>query len=160
MNAFTGMLAGFVIAAGLVATRRWGHSAWRWLVWPQIGLAGAASWAAYQGLLPLELLRWPLADKVLHFLLFGSVAFWLHLWLGGRTARLGRLAVPLALAVPLLVATVDEIAQGFSARRSLDLGDWLCNLAGLLVFWRLSVWLTRREGRAGAVVGEARLPSH
>lgn len=150
------IIAAAALSVGLLATRRWGRSPWRWLVWPQIGLAGAASLAAYQDALPLEWLRWPLADKVLHFLLFGAIAFWLHLWLGGRAAHLGRLAVPLALAVPLLVATVDEIAQGLSPRRSLDLGDWLCNVAGLLVFWRLSVWLTRQTARPDAAAGHAR----
>lgn len=160
MNEFALLPLGSLIVVGLLATRHWGRSAWRWLVWPQIGLAGVASFVAYQGALPVALLRWPLADKVLHFLLFGAVAFWLHLWLGGRAARVGRVAVPLALAIPLIVATVDEVAQGFSIRRSLDPGDWVCNLAGLLVFWRLSVWLTSREAALTKEAGEARLQSY
>jgi VanZ family protein len=127
------------LGLGLYATRGLGRSPWRWLIWPQLALVLAASQLAYLGWLPTAILAWPLADKFLHFLLLGAVAFWLELWLGGRRLPLGRRTVPLAVALPLGLATVDELAQGFSTWRSSDLGDWLCDVAGLVLFW----WLSR-----------------
>lgn len=124
--------------AGLWWTRHWGHSPWRWLIWPQIGVMFLAGRLADQGRLPAELWAVPMADKLLHFLLFGAAAFWMHLWLGGRTWRLGSWRLPLALVAPLAVATADELLQAFSPLRSLDLGDWVCNIAGIVLFWHLA----------------------
>ncbi len=125
-------------AAGLWWTRHWGRSPWRWLIWPQIGVMVLAGRLADQGRLPAELWLVPMADKVMHFLLFGAAAFWMHLWLGGRVWRLGGLRWPLALILPLIAATTDELLQAYSPLRSLDLGDWVCNVAGILIFWRLA----------------------
>lgn len=127
------------LSGGLWLTRGWGRSPWRWLIWPQLALMLTATQLAYLGRLPLALLEWPGADKVLHFTLWGLAAFWLELWLGGRRLRLGRWSTPWALAAPLLLATTDELLQGLAPRRTQDLGDWLCNAAGILLF----LWLAR-----------------
>jgi VanZ family protein len=95
---------------------------------------------AYLGYLPQALLRWPYADKFLHFLLFGGVAFWLEFWLRPSTqARRSLLAaVPLAILVPLAIAALEEGVQSFSSLRTADWGDLTADLAGMVVFWRLS----------------------
>ena len=111
---------------------------WRWLLWPQIALVIIISQIAYMGLLPLHLMRWPLADKVMHFLLFGAVVFWLNLWLKGRTIRLGMWGIPIAILLPLTIALLEEGLQGFSPIRSLDAYDLISDLAGMLFFWALS----------------------
>jgi VanZ family protein len=72
--------------------------------------------------------------------LFGLVVFWLSLWLEGRVVQLGRWLIPLALLVPLTIASLEEVAQAWSPQRTASLEDWLCDLAGMLFFW----WLSRR----------------
>ena len=63
---------------GLFATSR---PDWRWLLWPQIAVVIIVSEMAYLNILPdSRLLAWPM-DKILHFVLFGAVTFWLNLWL-------------------------------------------------------------------------------
>ena len=112
---------------------------WRWLLWPQIALALVITLMAYLGYLPWWLLQWPLADKVIHFLLFGAVVFWLNLWLKGRGMQLlGRRVVPVAILFPLAIATLEEGAQFFSPLRSSDLLDLSSDLLGMLFFYWLS----------------------
>ncbi len=111
---------------------------WRWLLWQQVAVVIIISQIAYMGLLPLHLMQWPMADKVMHFLLFGAVVFWLNLWLKGRTVQLGVWAIPVAILVPLTIALVEEGAQSFSPIRSVDIFDLASDLAGMLFFWGLS----------------------
>lgn len=131
-----GAILGAAVAAAcyglLVATKR----DWRWLVWPQVAVAVVITHIAYMDLLPRHLLTWPHADKVFHFLLFGAIVFWLDLWLGSR--RVAR--IPAAIALPLALATIEEVAQHLSPHRTADIGDLACDLAGMLFFF----WLSRR----------------
>jgi undecaprenyl-diphosphatase len=123
---------------GLIVAARVDQPAWRWLLWPQIAIVVIVSLMAYLDILPWPLLKWPMADKTLHFLLFGAVVFWLNLWLEGRGLRLGRWLIPLAILLPLLIASSDEVAQFWSPVRTADLSDWSSDLAGMLFFWWLS----------------------
>lgn len=118
---------------------------WRWLLWLQIAIVVVVTQIAYMDFLPLQLLRWPLADKVLHFLLFGAVAFWLNLWFKGQQIRVGHWAIPLAIGLPLAVSLVEEGFQAFSPLRTADLGDLASNLLGLIFFWALSHKLLSSE---------------
>ncbi|MEM7535250.1 MAG: phosphatase PAP2 family protein [Chloroflexota bacterium] len=113
----------------------------RWLLWPQVALAILVTQMAYMDILPLHLLRWPYADKVMHFLLFGLIVFWLNLWLNGRTVKLFNIALPIAVIVPLTLATIEEGFQHFSPYRTLDMLDLLCDVTGMLFFWWLSAKL-------------------
>jgi VanZ family protein len=138
------LLATFTLGSGLFATRDWGRSPWRWLVVPQIALALLATFAAYLGRIPLWLVRWPYADKVLHFVLFGLVAVWLHLWLGRRTVQVTGVQAPLAILIPVALATVEEMSQTLSPLRSPDWLDWLCGVAGILVCLAISEQFYKR----------------
>ena len=112
----------------------------RWLLWPQLALVLLVSLLAYLHLLP-SWFAFPYADKLMHFLLFGMLAFWLHLWLGGRVL----FRMPLALLITFGCALPEELAQGLSPVRSLEALDLLCDLAGILTF----VWLgTKLMGRS------------
>jgi undecaprenyl-diphosphatase len=112
----------------------------RWLLWLQVAIVAVITQIAYLNLLPWQLLDWPMSDKVLHFILFGMVVFWLNLWLEGDTIRCGRWFIPLAIFLPLLVATSEEIAQNWSPVRTASLSDWSSDLVGMLFFW----WLSRQ----------------
>ena len=120
----------------------------RWLLWPQIALAVVVTLMAYLGFLPWHLLAWPNADKVLHFLLFGLVAFWLNLWTNGRLVRVrGQSLLPVAVLVPFVVALSEESMQAFSPLRTASLADLAADLSGLLFFWALSALLIRKASR-------------
>lgn len=130
---------------------------WRWLLWPQLALVVVITQIAYLGFLPLYLLRWPMSDKVLHFLLFGAVVFWLNLWLNGRAVQAGQWAVPLALVVPLSVAILEEGAQSFSPLRTADVTDLVSDVAGMLFFLALSTRFIRKTRTPPINSGQNRL---
>ncbi len=126
----------------------------RWLLWPQLSLVVVISTAAYLDVLPLWLLRWEGLDKVLHFTMFGLVAFWLHQWLAGRTAGPTWRAALIAVALPFTAAAVEELLQGLSAYRTVDVLDLSSDLAGMVVLVALSVWYAqRREKRKAKEMG-------
>jgi undecaprenyl-diphosphatase len=135
-----GMAAGAAAYGLIIAPYPGQRVNWGWLLWLQIAIALLVSQMAYLDILPAHLLRWPLADKVFHFLLIGSLAFWLNLWLGGRSLPLGRWAVPLAILIPLTIALAEEGVQYFSPIRSASLTDLSSDLLGLFFFW----WLSRK----------------
>jgi undecaprenyl-diphosphatase len=115
-----------------------------WLLWPQVSLALMVTFMAYLGLLPLYVLTWPFADKVLHLLLVGALAFWLNLWLPDWQLQMGRVRLPVAIALPFAVAAVEEVMQSWSPIRTFDLGDLASDLVGLLFFYALSRWVMAR----------------
>jgi membrane-associated phospholipid phosphatase len=134
---------------GLLVDSRLPHLRWRWLLWPQVALVALITEMAYLHLLSWPFLTWPMADKILHFLLLGAVVFWLNLWLEGRTTNLGRWSLPLALPVPLLVASLEEAAQSWSPVRTASLADWSSDLAGMLFFCWLSYKLMKLNRLGG-----------
>ena len=138
LGAATGAAAHGLSLAGVSWTRRL-----RWLVWPQTSLMLMATQLAYLDLLPLSL-SFPYADKLMHFLMFGLAAFWLHLWLDGRRLRLGPLRPPLALLIAFGLALPEELAQHFARARSLEALDLISDLAGMLVFTWLAALVLRR----------------
>jgi membrane-associated phospholipid phosphatase len=135
-----GILGAGVGAAGygLLAEPKSAQPAWRWLLWPQVAIVIVITQIAYLDILPKQLLAWPFADKVLHFVLFGAVVFWLNIWLEGRTIQWRRWAIPLAILIPLTIAATEEGLQAFSSLRSASLSDLSSDLAGMVVFWWIS----------------------
>lgn len=117
----------------------------RWLLFPQIAVAVLVSMMAYMDLLPLNLLQTHYIDKVLHFLLWGSLAFWLNLWLQDRRWLLAQRSLPLAICVPFSIALIEEGFQSLSPLRTADVRDLTADLLGLICFWWLSHWLLRRD---------------
>ncbi|MBI3244079.1 MAG: VanZ family protein [Chloroflexi bacterium] len=108
---------------------------WRWLLWIQVAVVIVISEMAYLSILPdASLLKAPM-DKILHFVLFGAVTFWLNLWLG-RSAKIK--FVPLAVLIPFLIAVLEEGAQFFSPVRTADFADLFSDLSGMLFFWWMS----------------------
>lgn len=138
-----GAVLGATVGAACYGMFGQSRADWRWLLWPQIAMVVIVSHMAYLDLLPWYLLQWPLADKVIHFLLFGAVVFWLNLWFKGRSLALGRAAIPLAILLPLTLASMEEIAQSLSPLRSADLFDFTSDLLGMLFFWWLSTRFIR-----------------
>lgn len=114
---------------------------WRWWLGFSVivGIGGFLSLRAYQEGLSDVLELAPQLDKLLHFVLAGLLAFFLDGALRRRTLfTIGRLPVPLA-AVGILVPTaIDEIAQSFTIYRTASVFDYAADVAGVVVFIRLS----------------------
>jgi undecaprenyl-diphosphatase len=129
----------------------------RWLLWPQIALVFMVSQMAYLNLRPQNLMAWPFSDKVLHFLLFGLVVFWLNLWLEDRRMTFGRWALPVAVVLPFTLAMLDEGAQHFSPLRSMDVTDMASDLLGMYCFWWLSQKLFQGNQQPAATQPEPQM---
>ena len=137
--------------AALVTLRRSPRSdPWRWrvLLWPQITFVLFVLALAYDGTFATGRVTELLAhggDKAGHLILFGLLALGTHFATRGRSLDLGRLRLPLAVLLPLAFATVEEALQALSPNRTADPIDLLCDLVGMVLFWRLGVRLTRQE---------------
>jgi hypothetical protein len=103
--------------------------------------------AAYLDLIPTWILSFPAADKVFHFLLFGGLAFWLHLALHAAPVRFLDLHWPRALVILFPIVAAEELSQSLSSVRGVDPGDLISNWLGLLMFWLLSVYVLRAQQR-------------
>ena len=99
---------------------------WAWLLWGQVALVLLATLTAWLNLLDLRLLAFRGADKALHFLLFGTLAFFAVGWWARQAA--GVVGAPLALLI-----LIDEALQLWGTSRSFDLLDLAASLAGLIV---------------------------
>jgi undecaprenyl-diphosphatase len=115
---------------------------WAWLLWSQLAVALLASLTAYLGLLRFDLLALPGADKMLHFLLLGGLAFLALRWRAGRS--------PGATLVILgLLATAEEALQALSPTRSSDPLDLAAALAGIALFGWVGGIVCARSTPAG-----------
>lgn len=114
------------------------------LIWPQIALGVVVTWAAWAGVLRLSVLQWAGADKLLHFLIIGGLAFWLTLWWPHHAIE-GPMGVrlPISVLVPLAVAGLEEGLQALSPVRTADWLDLACDVAGLIVFRVFALWIFR-----------------
>lgn len=103
---------GFVAAIGLVVTLSvgaYGHGLPAWLGAGQI-------------------------DKVLHFAMAGTLAFFLDGMLRARPAWRGSFAPPLASVLVLVPVGIEEYLQRYSATRTSDIRDFAADVAGVIVF--------------------------
>lgn len=115
----------------------------RWLAPVAVLGIVTTSALAYAGGLPSVFSHVRHADKGLHFLLVGSLALWFVAWFGDR--RWTRLRLPLAVLLPGTLASVEEVAQHLSPRRTPDWGDWLADVLGLVAFWLVARLLFKGE---------------
>lgn len=112
--------------------------AWRWWTgfFTVAAFAGTMTAWAYLFGLP-EFFR--LHDKSIHFSTAGLLAFFLDGAL--RRRRLfadGPVAVPLAAALVLIPAGIEEFLQRYSAHRQSSIWDFAADVAGVLVLIPLS----------------------
>ena len=149
-----GVALGIGLGIGVVARARVApDDLWpeRWLLWQQVGLVTTISLAAYTGAFSHGAQRWlglPGMDKILHFGLFGCLALGTHFALRGRTVTVAHRRLPLAVLIPLVAACLDELVQATSPHRTADGVDLLADVAGLIFFERLGLWITQRRRAA------------
>jgi len=114
-----------------------------------VGLAIAYSaffliilWAAYNNRLPLEWLsQFPNYDKAGHVVLYCIPAYLGHRLLRRKHVRFLAQQLPLFPALFTLFTLTEELVQGFSPYRTLDIGDMFCSLAGIA----MGYWLANRS---------------
>jgi hypothetical protein len=143
---------GLVVGAGVAAaqhglTTARGRGRWQAGLLAQTALIAVGVQLAYRQRVPVELLAWAGADKVLHAVFIGAVAFWANLALDGRAWRVGAFSVPIAIAAPLGLALIEEYAQGLASWRNQDGLDLLADAIGLGLFWAFSVIVRRLSPR-------------
>ncbi len=148
-DVIAGAVLGCAVGAamyGLIAIRGTLVERIRWLLWPQVAVAILVTMMAYLDVLPIHLLRFPFSDKILHFLLFGLVTFWLQLWLQNRKVGLGKIGLPLSIIVPLTLALIEEGFQAFSPLRTASLVDLGADAAGMIFFYGMAQKLLHWNG--------------
>jgi hypothetical protein len=126
-------------AQASTARARWGSG----LYWAAAIVLNGVT-AATSGLPKGGLLSYPGSDKALHLALYGLVAFFLVPTFWGRRPGL-------ALLGWALLASLDELAQGWLPHRTSDLGDWLASMLGIACGGALGALLvlSRAGGRPG-----------
>lgn len=114
-------------------------------------VVGFNIWSADNGVSNV-LLKWVKGirhgDKYAHFMLYGGLAYLLHIALQGRWWRVWRISLPVAALVVLGFGLGEEISQLFTPRRQFDWIDLACNLGGVIFFMLLAegtLWLLRRK---------------
>ena len=108
-----------------------------------LGFVAYIVYSADQGSMPAvikHLYDYPNGDKLGHFLLMGSLAFVVALALPERWKLRG-----LLILAGLL--TLEECSQMLFPRRTFDLLDLACSLAGIAVFGGLNWILTRHKSQ-------------
>jgi hypothetical protein len=97
------------------------------LLWVQLSIVLLVTLAAYLGWLNLAALALPGLDKLLHFLLFGALAFFSVGWWADRSPWT-------VLAILSILAILEEAGQSLSAARTFSVIDLTATLLGVIVF--------------------------
>ena len=124
-----------------IAVPRIGPAVWWFGLGGSVLVAAVLSLVSYAEGLPFDQL--PHLDKAVHFGLGGALAFFLDGVLRRRMLRVGPVGVPLAAALILVPAGIEEFLQRYSSNRTSSFGDFAADVAGVTFF----VWLSRRVGR-------------
>jgi polysaccharide biosynthesis protein VpsQ len=103
---------------------------------------------ADQGSMPVliaKIYAFPQGDKVGHFVLMGSLAFFVNLALGGRKISLFKCRLYLGSALVTLAVALEEFSQMFFRGRHSSLGDLAASIAGILLVGTLLAWLALKR---------------
>jgi hypothetical protein len=88
---------------------------------------------------------WPYGDKIAHFLLMGGLSFVVNWAMGCRKFALGGWRFLRGGAIVAVLVTLEEFSQLYIRYRTFDLTDLACDFAGIFLFGRLALWLTRER---------------
>ena len=86
----------------------------------------------------------PFRDKMGHFLLVGTLSFFVNLLLSVRRIDFLKQKFLLGSFLVFIFITIEEFSQIFLVRRSFDLIDLSANYLGILVFGNIAFWLCRK----------------
>lgn len=86
----------------------------------------------------------PYFDKLGHFFLIGTLAFFVNLSLGCRRVNLGTHPVLLGSSLVFVLVVAEEFSQIYFPLRSFDWQDLLADIAGIYLFGYLAEYWQRR----------------
>jgi VanZ family protein len=101
---------------------------------------------ADRGALPgfiTRLYAFPYGDKVGHFLLMGSVAFFANLALHARRIAVAKYPILLGSLCVAILVTLEEFSQLFFPARTFDLLDLTASLLGIIMLGRAALLLKK-----------------
>lgn len=87
----------------------------------------------------------PFKDKLGHFLLIGTLTFFVNILLDFRRVNIGKRELLLGSVLVFLFFTLEEMSQAFLANRNCEFLDFLCNTFGILIFERLALKLKNQK---------------
>jgi VanZ family protein len=82
----------------------------------------------------------PLADKLLHFLTYGTLALVANLALASSGNRSVLRAIVIGSILVLIIATAEEYSNRYLMMRDWSLGDLAANYLGVLCLGMLPLW--------------------
>ena len=85
----------------------------------------------------------PYGDKVGHFMLFGILTIAANIGLRFNTWSIGQHQIYWGATSVLIFASLEELSQHFSSRRTLDLSDFIADLAGITLFSFLTLLIQK-----------------
>ncbi|WP_338686961.1 VanZ family protein [Haloferula helveola] len=92
----------------------------------------------------------PMGDKLGHIGLLTVFSLLLNLVLRGRRLRPPLGSVMLGSAILAAVMSLEELSQAWIPSRTMDVTDWLANLAGIAIGqWLVARPLARRSQKSG-----------
>ncbi|MBN2824661.1 MAG: VanZ family protein [Campylobacterales bacterium] len=76
----------------------------------------------------------PYSDKIAHAILYGVMAMLLNYSLNFRTIRFWKFNLQLGAIIVLTFAGLEELTQAFNPNRTLDWGDLIADVVGVVLF--------------------------
>jgi VanZ family protein len=76
----------------------------------------------------------PYSDKIAHAVLFGVMAMLLNYSLKFKSIKFWRLNLQVGAIIVLTFAGLEELTQAFNPNRTLDWGDFIADVVGIVVF--------------------------
>lgn len=109
-------------------------------------LISAANTKATNGLISFSA-GIPCGDKIGHFIVMGMMALLVNLLLSSRRQSIGKREFLLGSLIVAGIVTTEEFAQIFIPTRTFSLFDLAADYAGIAIFGRLAVVLSRQRLR-------------
>jgi len=76
----------------------------------------------------------PYSDKMAHAILFGVMAMLLNYSLKFKSIKFWKFNLQLGAIIVLTFAGLEEISQAFNPNRTLDWGDFIADVVGIVAF--------------------------
>ncbi|MEO0897851.1 MAG: VanZ family protein [Bacteroidota bacterium] len=92
----------------------------------------------------------PFGDKIGHFLLMGTLSFFVNMALNLRSFHLWGRDILLGTSLLFLIFTLEELSQGFLPHRTLSVQDWIANTLGIVLAGMLAKRLYPRFTRSSS----------
>lgn len=86
----------------------------------------------------------PFGDKIGHFFLIGIFSLLVNLALNAKVVRLWFFQYLLGSLIVLVIVTLEEFSQIFIRGRTFDIGDLLCDFAGIFIFGEAARFIVRK----------------